>query len=307
MNMVDTEQNFDVAVIGNVGIDTNVYLQNKMIDFDVEANFTENLDYIGQAGGYSARGFAKLGYQVAFIGYVGDDVSGKYILNELAGDGINIDAVFVDPAGTSRSINFMFPDGTRKNFYDGKSHMTLRPDIQLCKSILVKATLAHFHLPNWARFLLPIAKESGAIISCDLQDIVDPNDDYRQDFIHFADIIFFSSVNNVSSVSFIEAVLKKYPEKLIITGMGSAGCAVGTKDGIKFFKAIKMNRAIVDTNGAGDGLAVGFLAGYCLEHLDVQPSIQRGQITARYTCSLKADTANLIGTDELDSYTQTLP
>ena len=36
--------------------------------------------------------------------------------------------VTLAPAGTSRSINFMYGDGRRKNFYDGKSHLQLQPD-----------------------------------------------------------------------------------------------------------------------------------------------------------------------------------
>src|SRR5512139_3247237 len=126
----------DVVVIGNVGIDTNVYLHGEDIDFTVEANFTENLDYIGQAGGYASRGYAQLGQKTAFIGYVGDDYSGRFIREEFTGDGIDTTALFVDPAGTSRSINFMYRDGRRKNFYDGKSHLHLQPDLTACRAVL---------------------------------------------------------------------------------------------------------------------------------------------------------------------------
>jgi sugar/nucleoside kinase (ribokinase family) len=117
------QERFDVAVVGNVGIDTNVYSHSDEPDFSREANFTENLDYVGQAGGYASRGYAQLGRRTAFIGYVGDDFSGRFIRAELAQDGIDQSAMFIDPAGTSRSINFMYRDGRRKNFYDGKSHM----------------------------------------------------------------------------------------------------------------------------------------------------------------------------------------
>jgi acarbose 7IV-phosphotransferase len=44
----------------------------------VESNFTQNLDYVGQAGGYSCRGFVRLGRSTAFIGYVGDDHNGRW-------------------------------------------------------------------------------------------------------------------------------------------------------------------------------------------------------------------------------------
>ena len=59
------DRKFDVAVVGNVGIDTNVYIAGADIDFGVESNFTENLDYVGQAGGYAARGYAQLGKRTA--------------------------------------------------------------------------------------------------------------------------------------------------------------------------------------------------------------------------------------------------
>jgi hypothetical protein len=52
-----------VVVIGNIGIDTNVYFSGDRIDLTVEANFTSNIDMIGQAGGYASRGYAALGYR----------------------------------------------------------------------------------------------------------------------------------------------------------------------------------------------------------------------------------------------------
>ncbi|MEL6339972.1 MAG: hypothetical protein AAFQ65_08685 [Myxococcota bacterium] len=51
----------DAMVIGNVGVDTQVYLPS---GFDwnaptrVEGFFTRNVDTIGQAGGYSSFGYS---------------------------------------------------------------------------------------------------------------------------------------------------------------------------------------------------------------------------------------------------------
>lgn len=293
---------FDFAVIGNVGIDTNIYLTGSEIDFSIEANFTENLDYVGQAGGYTSRGYAQLGYKAAFIGFIGDDFNGKYILDQFAQDNINSDAMFMDPGGTSRSINFMYPDGRRKNFYDGKNRMHLEPDFDKCQDILSKSKFAHFHIPNWARNLLPIAKEFGLIVSCDLQDIVNIEDPYRQDFIHSSDILFFSSVNHDEPEHIIRHVLNLYPDKIIISGMGAQGCALGTKDGIQYFNPVKMEMPVIDTNGAGDGLAVGFLSSYLSEGYNLNESIQRGQIAARYTCTQKASTSSLITREQMDEH-----
>ncbi len=293
---------FDVAVIGNVGIDTNVYFHSADVDFSREANFTENLDYVGQAGGYASRGYAQLGKRTAFIGYVGDDFSGHFIREEFARDGIDLNGIFIDPAGTSRSINFMYRDGRRKNFYDGKSHMTLRPDHAICRRILGEAKLAHFNIPNWARHLLPIAKEFGVKIACDIQDVVTLRDGYREDFIEYADFIFFSAANQSSPAPLIEELLNWNSGLIVVAGRGADGCALGTQSGVRYFAPVHMDAPVIDTNGAGDGLAVGFLSSYVLDGYSLEDSIRRGQIAARHTCTLKASSSNLITRERLERY-----
>jgi len=294
------DQRFDVVVVGNAGIDTNVYLPGSDIDFDVESNYTENLDYVGQAGGYAARGYAQLGKRTAIIGHVGEDFSGQFIRQELARDGIDTTALFVDPCGTSRSINFMYRDGRRKNFYDGKGHMHFQPDLEVCQTILSKARLAHLALPNWARHLLPLACEMGLTIACDIQDVVTASDAYRRDFVIQADILFFSAVNQADPTPFIEAFLAVKPDQIIVAGMGAQGCALGRRDGVEFFPAVETDAPVIDTNGAGDSLAVGFLTSYLLDGYSLQDSILRGQIAARHTCTLKATSSNLITPEQLD-------
>ena len=64
------------------------------------------------------------------IDFIGDDYHGTFVRRELKKDGINLDGVFVDPKGTRRSVNFMYKDGRRKNFYDGKGAMDIRPDVK---------------------------------------------------------------------------------------------------------------------------------------------------------------------------------
>ena len=301
-----TSQGLEVVVVGNVGIDTNVYVPGRDIDFTVESNFTKNLDCLGQAGGYSSRGYAQLGRKTAFIGYVGDDYQGRFIRREFARDGIDTTALFIDPAGTSRSINFMYQDGRRKNFYDGKGHMDLQPDLDLCRTVLAGSRLAHFSIPNWARHLLPITRELGLTIACDIQDVIAIDDAYRQDFVEQADILFFSAVNQADPAPLIEAFLALNPAQIVISGMGARGCALGTRKGIEYFPPVEIKAPVVDTNGAGDGLAAGFLTSYVLVGYSLHDSIQRGQIAARHTCTQRASSSSLITAAQLDHYFRTL-
>jgi sugar/nucleoside kinase (ribokinase family) len=291
----------EVVVVGSVGVDTNVYLGEGGVDFGRESNFTTNVDYVGQAGGYATRGFAQLGRRTAFVGHVGDDHSGAMIREAFARDGVDTRGLFVDPAGTCRSVNLVEPDGRRKNFYDGKSHMSLRPDQDACRAILDGARLVHFNIPNWARYVLPLARDAGATISCDLQDVVSLGEPYRADFVEHADVLFFSAVNLADPEAAIAEMLRTKPSTIVVVGMGARGCAVGAGGSVRRFEAIAAGEPVVDTNGAGDGLAVGFLTSYVLDGYGLEAAIRRGQIAARHTCARAASTDDLITPALLDA------
>lgn len=292
----------EVVVIGNVGIDTNVYLYGGEVDWSVEANFTQNLDCVGQAGGYASRGYARLGHRTAFIGTVGDDYHGRFIREEVARDGIDLAGLFTDPQGTARSVNLMYRDGRRKNFYDGKGHMALEPDLAACRAVLNGAQLAHFSIPNWARKLLPLARELGVTIAVDLQDVVSPDDPYRWDFIEYADILFFSAANHPDPSPPIQHFLGNRPDRIVVCGMGAAGCALGTRAGIQFFEPVAWPEPVIDTNGAGDALATGFLSSYVLRGYSLEDAVLRGQIAARHACTQRASSATLITAELLDRH-----
>lgn len=299
------ESSVDVVVVGNVGVDTNVFFHTPEIDFTVEANFTENIDSIGQAGGYASRGYASLGARTAFIGYVGDDANGNWIRQVFQKQGISIEGLFIDPEGTSRSINFMYRDGRRKNFYDGKSHMMLMPDLEVCSRVLAGSKLAHFNIPNWARWLLPLARQAGAKIACDIQDVIDPYDPYRREFIEAADYLFFSAANHGDPDALIRQFLQMNPRAIVVAGMGAEGCAVGSTAKIQHFPPVHMDLPVVDTNGAGDGLAVGFLTSCVLDGLPIEEAVRRGQIAARWTCAQRASSDHLITRELMNRYIDT--
>lgn len=296
----------DVVVVGNIGMNTNVYFPSNEIDFSVEANFTRNIDIIGQAGGYASRGYARLGYQTAFVGYIGADFSGEFIRRTLEQEKIDTSALFIDPEGTCRSINMIYRNGQRKNFYDGKSHMTLHPPRHACEHLFKEARLAHFNIPNWARELLPSARESGAKIACDIQDVVNMDNPYRLDFIRAADFLFFSAANYSDPIPLIHHYLPINPSLTIICGMGSKGSALATHQAIRFFPTLDLDLPVVDTNGAGDSLAVGFLSSNILEGLSLEESILCRQIAARYTCGVKTSSGNLITKEILQRYQEQL-
>jgi len=115
-------------------------------------------------------------------------------------------------------------------------------------------------------------------------------------------MVFFSAANHSDPKPLIEELLRWRPGLIVVSGMGAQGCAVGTPAGIRYFGPVAMDLPVIDANGAGDGLAVGFLSSYVLDGYSLEDSIRRGQIAARYTGAQKASSAQLISPDILQHY-----
>jgi sugar/nucleoside kinase (ribokinase family) len=130
--------------------------------------------------------------------------------------------------------------------------------------------------------------------------VTSPHDRYRQDFVESAEFLFFSAANYKDPGPLIRSFLAVQPQLVIVVGLGARGCALGTRERIAVFPPVNMDTSVVDTNGAGDALAVGFLSSHVLDGYSLHDSILRGQIAARHACTLKASTSNLIGPEQLD-------
>lgn len=293
----------EVVVVGNVGIDTSVFLPSspELIDgLREEGHFSSNVDCLGHAGGYTARGFAALGLDTAFIGHVGDDQMGRWVRAELAGDGIDLTGLAIDPQGTARSVNLMGSDGSRINFYDGRGHRSITVDPSLAEQLFTGSRLAMFHLPDWARTLLPVAKRAGAVVACDLQDVRDPDDEYLTDFVEGADILFVSSTHHLNPAPMLKQLVRRSNGSMVVCGRGGLGVAIATTEGIRVYPPPRVDLPVIDTNGAGDALAVGFLVAHELEGRPVEEAVQRGQLAARWTCAQRASSSDLVTREQLE-------
>lgn len=292
----------DVIVVSAFGYDTNIYLHTKEIRFDVEANFSENNDFPGGGGLYSSLGFNALNYRISIIAALGNDIFGRDIRDRLSRLGIDTSYCFEDPKGTKRSVNIIYKDGRRKNFYDGKGSMDIKINPDVYSKVFKRTKLAHFNIVNWSRKLLKLAKESGCIISADIQDVVCLDDNYRFDYISSADYLFFSAVNFSEPDKPAKYFLDINPKLKIIVGNGKKGCAYFDKKTTKFFPPLEIEGDIIDTTGAGDSLAVGFLSARIFEELSISDSILCGEIAARYICSKKTNEERVINRKNLIKY-----
>ena len=287
----------EVVVVGSAGLDTEVFLAADQIDLSRDSQPTTNRDVVGRAGAYAARGFARLGRTTRYVGALGDDTAGQVVRRALAFDGVLLDLVFADPAGTPRTVNLMTPDGRCRSFSDGRGDRSQVVPDGLIPLALQGVQLAHIHLANWARgALLP----SIGTIAVDLQDVRDLDDEYRADFIASADIVFMSGAHLPDPAAAAQEVVHRSAVQAVVVGLGADGAlAVARGDEVRHHPAPPLALDIIDRNGAGDSLAVGFLDAYVLDGTGIDEALLRGQVAARWACS-RVGSENLIDRQQLD-------
>ncbi len=303
----------EVVVVGAAGVDTCIYLPAEPFDpqqplrLSDDAYFTQNIDAVGQAGGYASRGYATLGYATAYLGAIGDDLAGQGVRQGLTAAGIDISTCFLDPAGTARSINLVRPDGRRVACYDGRGNPDLQPDLSGASGLLEGARLCHLNVPNWARMVIPLAQEAGVPIVTDLQDVRSVDDPYRLDFVLGSHLVCFSTAHVGDPEPVMAAYWRRRPGLIQLAGMGEQGCAVGIDGRVYRFAPPDLPLPILDTNGAGDALCVGFVTALLLDGMDVPQAAARAQTAARITCAQRVPKQALATPQDLARWAETPP
>jgi sugar/nucleoside kinase (ribokinase family) len=276
-----------LAVVGAFGIDTNVYAAGDRLG--AEMTFARTTDGLGQAGCYSALASAALGVSTRAIAALGDDRLGRWVAEELRAAGIEV-VELRDPSGTHRSVNIVSADGARRNYFDPRGVSETVVDVEACREALRDARVTHIHLDDWCRRLLPLAQEAGVRISCDLQDVVDVDDPYRADFVAAADVLFLSGTNLEDPAAAALELAGRRPGRLVVVGVGAHGCLTALDGVVRRHAGLDLpGHPVIDTNGAGDNLAVGLLVGYLFDGLTLDAAVQRAQLGARWICSQPGD------------------
>lgn len=275
-----------LVVAGGFGIDTNVYAVGAARG--AETRFARTTDGLGQAGCYSALAAAALGVPVRAIAALGADRLGAWVREELEARGVRVTELR-DPLGTHRSVNLVDEDGSRRNYFDPRGVSETIVDDAACRRALEGAAVLHCHLDDWCRELLPLARELGVRVSVDLQDLDDIDDAYRAEFVAAADVLFMSGANLAHPGAAAAELAARHGGRIVVVGDGPRGCLVAVDGRVDRYPAVTLPERVVDTNGAGDNLAVGVLVAHLLDGLPLARSVQRAQLGARWICSQRGD------------------
>ena len=307
---------YDVIAIGNAVVDVIASCAEELIDelqlnrggmtLINEARAEELYEAMPPArelsGGSAANtlaGLATLGLQCAFIGQVADDQLGKVFRHDMRATGIDFDTPArptsdkeSEPA-TGRVLIFVTPDGERTmNTFLGAGQFL--PAAALDEELIASAAILYLEGYLWdpeeprraMRRAIEVARDAGRKIAFTASEsfvIARHGDDFRSMIEEGIIDILFVNESELATLTGeddfetgLAAVAGKVPV-LVATRSekGAVAIAHGERAEVAAVPVIK----VVDTTGAGDQFAAGFLSGY-VKGEPLTRCLKRGAICA---------------------------
>lgn len=283
----------DVLCIGNAIVDviadaTDDFLRQEGLTKDsmrlVDAEEATRLyghmqparEVSGGCAGNTAAGIAALGGRAGFVGQVAPDQLGEFYRHDLTAAGVEFTTPPVDVGvPTARSMILVTPDGhrTMNTFLGAAQELTAQvldeDQIRSSGILYLEGYLWDPETPRYAMIrAIEIAREAGRKVALSLSDLfcVDRHrdgftkliDEGRVDilFANEAEILAMGGVPHLETA--VAAIAPKV-ETLVVT-RGAAG-ALAVRGSERADIPAEPVRDVVDTTGAGDLFAAGFLYG----------------------------------------------
>lgn len=314
--MAHSETRYDVIAIGNAIVDIIASCSDEDIAelglnrggmTLVDAEGADRLyDAMGPAteksGGSAANtlaGLAELDVQCAFIGQVADDQFGKVFAHDIRAAGIDFDTPMRPTDGsdseppTGRCLIFVTPDGERTmNTFLGAGQFL--PKEALDEDLIASAAILYLEGYLWdpeeprraMRRAIEVARDAGRKVAFTASEsfVIDRHgDDFRAMIDEGLIDILFVNEHELATLTGEDdfdtgfaSVAAKVP---VLVATRSAAGAVASAHGERAVVAAEPVDKVIDTTGAGDQFAAGFLAGYAKGE-PLETCLKRGAIAA---------------------------
>jgi sugar/nucleoside kinase (ribokinase family) len=288
---------FDVTAIGNAIVDVIAQADDALLAAHnlpkgamnlIDAETAEKLYSImgpgkeasGGSAGNTIAGIAMLGGATAYIGKVADDQLGQIFTHDIRAAGVTYDTrPLREGLPTARSLIFVTPDAQRTmQTFLGACTQLGPEDIDMAyvsASQVVYMEGYLWDLPRAKQAMLDAAmkaKESGVKVSLTLSDafcVARFRDEFLELAEKYVDILFAneSEILSLYQVSEFDEALQQVRRHCEIAALtrSEKGSVVVNGDEVHVIDAVKGVK-VVDTTGAGDAYAAGFLYGYTQGH-----------------------------------------
>ena len=262
---------FDLLVIGEINPDIILRGADVTPVFGQVEKMVESADLtIGASSVITACGAARLGLKVAFVGLVGDDLYGRYMLNAMQERGIDTSHCLIDPAlQTGFTVILTKPNGDRAMLTFSGTIAALQPQ-QINDDLLTQARHLHvgsYFLLDGLRAGLPdifaAAHARGATTSLDTN--WDPQEKWQVGAIlPQCDLLLpnAAEAQKLVNCTSLDEALPKLAECVptLAVKLGAAGGLVQQSGEVIRLRPYPVQ--VIDTVGAGDSFNAGFLYGY---------------------------------------------
>jgi sugar/nucleoside kinase (ribokinase family) len=307
-----TQPSYDVVAIGNAIVDilaqaddafiadqgmTKGAMQLMFSPEDADALYAKmgpGREVSGGSAANTVAGIAALGGKCGFIGQVADDQLGTVFAHDIRAAGVRFDTASRAGAPTTgRCLIFVTPDGQRTmNTFLGASHYL--PPVALDAGLIADAAYLYIEGYLWdpeepraaMRSAIAIARDVGRkiafttsaefVIDRHRGDFLDLIDQGLIDilFANEAEILFLTETTDLEAA--IAALKDKVP-LLVVTLSEKGACAIQGETRVSV--PAEPIAQVVDTTGAGDLFAAGFLHGQAHGHT-LEASLRIGAICA---------------------------
>jgi sugar/nucleoside kinase (ribokinase family) len=305
-----SEAKLDIVAIGNAIVDVIAQADDAFVDAEgvtkgsmrlidtptAQALYDRMAPGIEASGGSAANtvaGMAALGRSCGFIGQVADDALGDVFTHDIRALGVRFDTHHLHGEPTARCLILVTPDGQRTmNTFLGASQ-DLAAEV-LDEDMIRSAAILYLEGYLWdpeepraaMRRAIDIVRAAGGKVAFTLSDafcIERHRDDFRALIdgglidILFANEVEIRSLNETEDFEVAVATTAAKVPLLVVT-RGEHG-AIALRDGERSAVPAEPITRVVDTTGAGDLFAAGFLAGLA-EGRTIMDCLTMGAIAA---------------------------
>ncbi|MCH4888276.1 carbohydrate kinase family protein [Acidaminobacter sp. JC074] len=248
-------------ILGTAGLQINIPIDSFPFEYKSIVFMDDKVSMDVAGVGYShCRILGKLEDEITFLTGIGNDPYACVIEKAIEDSGASL---MIDRKDKASLVSVILYDneGRRTILREGRMDYKYKMKPSAYEKLEDDYDVALFSMAGFSKDLLPIIKEKGIPIACDIQDVHNLDNEYGKDFMAYADIIFFSNDNYEDDLdSLLMTIYKKYKYSIIGVGLGSKGCALCVDGKISYYGAVKTE--VVNTVGAGDALFASFVHCY---------------------------------------------
>lgn len=283
MGLMTRQIDYDVLVLGGVGVDTIVRVPELRIPDGDLLVVPPVHDYVAHSGNGVALGFHALGLRTKSMDLLGDDALGDLVRARYAKEGLDFTAL---PArnGTPRSVNLVDDQGRRFSFFDGRHPADAELPREFYLPLLERS--GHVHLAGRSLGAFADARELGVTTSTDIH-AWDGVADWVKGYAYEADLVFMSSAAAPDRVEeTMRDILDHGRARVVVAIEGAQGSRALTRaepDRVSRFPIAVPERAVVDSNGAGDAFSTAFMSRWFAGR-PLDECMRAGAVSGAFAC-----------------------